>query len=396
MVSNPMTAVDAEAQGPSRSRHFVLFDAMRAVAVLGVLVVHVGAASHANMNAWYGVATSQGRLGVRIFFVISAFLLYRPFVMAHLQGTPGPALSTFAKRRALRILPAYWVALVALSIWPGLPGVWSPRWWIYFGMLQGYYPKTLFKGLPVAWSLSVEVAFYATLPFLAMFLGALGRRVSARARMRRQVWALVALAFAGETFRLSNVAIGRLEFHWTLPSMFLPFALGMLLAVSSAWLGTDERRWRWTRFVIDRPGACWLAAAAIFVTLCFTPVFIRTSVGKHTVVTQGIEQFAYAVISALLLLPAIFGENAGGWPRRILATRVMAFTGAISYGIFLWHQPMLRAMNQAGWAKMIPGFPFLSLFTLCLGVAVVLGWGSYRLIEAPAMRLRGEAPKRAV
>ena len=61
--------------GPKRSRHFDLFDAMRAIAVFAVLVIHVGAGSGANMYSWYGVATSQGRLGVRIFFLISAFLL---------------------------------------------------------------------------------------------------------------------------------------------------------------------------------------------------------------------------------------------------------------------------------------------------------------------------------
>jgi peptidoglycan/LPS O-acetylase OafA/YrhL len=120
------------------------------------------------------VATSQGRLGVRIFFMISAFLLYRPYAMAHLHGVSEPALRTYAMRRALRILPAYWVALTVLAIWPGLRGVWTENWWVYYGMLQGYWGSTQFSGLTVAWSLTVEVAFYAALPFLALSLGWLG------------------------------------------------------------------------------------------------------------------------------------------------------------------------------------------------------------------------------
>ena len=367
---------------------------MRAVAVLGVLIIHVGAASGANLLAWYGVATSQGRLGVRIFFVISAFLLYRPYVMAHLHGESAPKPGVYAKRRALRIVPAYWVALLLLSIWPGLPEVWTGQWWIYFGMLQAYFYSTIHLGLAVAWSLTIEVAFYVMLPFLAMFLGWLGRDVSPRSRMRRQIWALASLGLASEILRLVLFSLDRRDLNFTLPSMFLPFAVGMGLAVSSAWLGRDESRWGWTRFVVSHSGACWGGAAALFVACCFTPIFSRAGAADHTVLTWGLEQFVYVVIAALLLLPAVFGENAGGWPRRILANRWVAFVGAASYGVFLWHHPILAWMAEAGWGGAIPGFPVLSLFIPCLLVSVLLGWISHRCIELPAMRLRGEPPKR--
>ncbi len=394
MSEKSATADGTDYPGPARGRHFIHLDAMRAIAVLGVLIIHVGAASGANMMAWYGVASSQGRLGVRIFFMISAFLLYRPYVMAQLQGEHGPRLGTYAKRRVLRIFPAYWVALTCLAIWPGLTGVLTKDWWIYYGVLQSYFPASIFLGLNVAWSLTIEVTFYAVLPVLALLLGWLGHGASPKRKMQRQVIALILLGAAAEFFRIYVFVIRRLDMNFTLPSMFLPFAIGMLLAVSSAWLGTDERRWTWTRFVVDRPWACWLAAAVFFVASCNGPYFFRTGIGKHTVMTWALEQLAYVILSALLLLPAVFGEKAGGWPRRILANRFMAFTGTVSYGIFLWHQPLMRAMKKAGWDALIPGFPVLSLFIVCFTVSLFLGWASYRLIELPAMRLRGEVPKR--
>jgi peptidoglycan/LPS O-acetylase OafA/YrhL len=170
----------------------------------------------------------------------------------------------------------------------------------------------------------------------------------------------------------------------------------MALAVASAWLGANERRWRWSRFVIDQPGACWSAAIGVFVALCFTPVFKRTFIGgSHSMLTWGLEQLAYVVISALLLLPVVFGEEARGWPRRLLATRFLCFTGAVSYGVFLWHLPLLLWMSRAGWTKWIPGSPFLTLLLLTLLIALLFAWASYRLVELPAMRLRGEPPKRA-
>mgnify|MGYP001808125795 CR=1 FL=1 len=367
---------------------------MRAVAVLGVILIHVGASSGANASAWFGIATSQGRMGVRVFFLISAFLLYRPFVMAHLTEARHPGIPSYAWRRMLRILPAYWVALTVLAIWPGLQGVFTGDWWIYYGILQAFWGSTVFSGLVVAWSLTIEVTFYAILPLLALFLGWLGHGANPRTRMIRQLWALAALGVASEIFRIYVFAIGLKTLNFSLPSMFLPFAVGMALAVSSAWLGTHERKWRWTRFVVDHSGAVWSAAIAIFVASCFAPFFGRTFVLRHTLFTWTFEQLAYVVISTLLLLPAVFGETAGGWPRRLLGTRALAFCGVISYGIFLWHQPLLAAMNQAGWGKWIPGSPFMALLILILPVSIAVGWASYRVVEAPAMRLRDQPPKR--
>ena len=250
------------------------------------------------------------------------------------------------------------------------------------------------QGLAVAWSLTIEVAFYVILPFLAIFLGWLGRNRDARTRMRRQVYALLVLGLTAEGFRLAVFVLDHRYLNFTLASMFLPFAIGMLFAVSSAWVGVDERRWRWTAFVVDRPGACWMAAVAIFVACCLSPIFARTGAENHTLLTWAFEQLAYVVVSALLLLPAIFGETSHGWPRRILANRLLGFVGAISYGIFLWHLPILHWMSKAGWGRLIPGHPGISLSILCLAASILLGWASYRLIELPMMKRRGQTPKR--
>jgi peptidoglycan/LPS O-acetylase OafA/YrhL len=367
---------------------------MRAVAVLLVLVIHVGAASGANLFAWYGVATSQGRMGVRIFFVISAFLLYRPWAMAHLRSDPPPRLPTYAKRRVLRILPAYWVALTLLALWPGLPGVWTQHWWIYYGILQSYWFFTIYSGLAVAWSLSIEVAFYVLLPILARGLGRLGRGADPHVRLRREIAALALLGLAAEAFRIHAFTIDRRDLNFNLASMFLPFAVGMILALVSAWLGRDERRFRWTRFVVDHPDACWVAALVVFAAGCWSPVFMRAGADHHTTLTWALEQLAYVAIATLLLLPAIFGENGGGWSRRLLATPAMEFLGRISYGIFLWHLPLVGWIAAHGGRDWIPGFPFLSLFLAGLAVSIPMGWLSYRLVERPAMRLRQQPPGR--
>jgi peptidoglycan/LPS O-acetylase OafA/YrhL len=72
----------------------------------------------------------------------------------------------------------------------------------------------------------------------------------------------------------------------------------------------------------------------------------------------------------------------------------MAFVGRISYGIFLWHLPLVGWLAEHGGSDWIPGFPFLSLLVAGLAVSIPMGWLSYRLVELPAMRLRREPPRR--
>src|SRR4051794_6890563 len=95
-------------------------DGVRGLAALAVLTFHVQQFGGGHIP---GISAILGSLnsGVVIFFVLSGFLLYRPFVRARRDGTR-PAVGRYFRHRAIRIVPAYWLALVVLSAWPGLPG----------------------------------------------------------------------------------------------------------------------------------------------------------------------------------------------------------------------------------------------------------------------------------
>ena len=121
---------------PPGNPRFPLFDSLRGLAALAIVLTHVGLGSGANYNAAYGVLLARLDIGVTLFFVLSGFLLYRPFVAARLENRPAPRLRDYARRRVLRIVPAYWLALTVLAIWPGLTFT-APRW-VYYGFLQNY------------------------------------------------------------------------------------------------------------------------------------------------------------------------------------------------------------------------------------------------------------------
>ena len=125
-------APDAVAPPPGNPR-FPLFDGMRAIAAGSILVTHVAAITSFNLLNPLGAYTARLNMGVAFFFVISGFLLYRPFLAARFAGRPPPRIRDYARRRVLRIVPAYWLALTVLAATAGLCGVFTGDWWNYYG-----------------------------------------------------------------------------------------------------------------------------------------------------------------------------------------------------------------------------------------------------------------------
>jgi peptidoglycan/LPS O-acetylase OafA/YrhL len=178
--------------------------------------------------------------------------------------------------------------------------------------------------------------------------------------------------------------------YHTLPALFLWFGAGMALAVSSVWWTQREREWAPIRLVVDHPGWCWAVAALIFASACASPLFPRAfEVGGHSVASYTAQHLLYGVIAALILLPGIFGENAGGLPRWILSLGFMSWVGRISYGVFLWHHPLLEPLAEAGAGDLISGAPFASFAIALVPLSLLCGWLSYVVIEKPARRFRG-------
>ncbi|MGI8844575.1 MAG: acyltransferase family protein, partial [Thermoleophilaceae bacterium] len=163
---------DAVAPPPSHPR-FAPIDGLRAVAALTVLAVHVALLTNAYGTPVVGRLLAHLNIGVSIFFLISGFLLYRPFIAHRAAAGPAPpATRDYARRRILRIYPAYWLALAVLVIVPGLSGVLGGQW---LGMVALVHALPVYDtracmdaplgcGLAHTWSLVVELTFYAVLP----------------------------------------------------------------------------------------------------------------------------------------------------------------------------------------------------------------------------------------
>jgi peptidoglycan/LPS O-acetylase OafA/YrhL len=372
---------------------FPLLDSVRAIAALSVLVFHAGFWSDITLTG-SALAPFLSRLdvGVTIFFVLSGFLLYRPFVRARLEGSPPPRATAYGWRRALRILPAYWVALTVIALAIPKPDTFQPDHAVaYYGLLQIYGDLAL-GGITQAWTLCVEVTFYALLPLWALAL----RRLPAT--VRSELIALAVLAAAGTAWILAAVLSAPDPDHantgrmllW-LPAYLDHFALGMALAVVS--VAGAPRALEW---VGRRPWVAWAAAAAAFVVVAVgiglspenrldAPMTAAQTVARH---------WLYAAVAVGVLLPAVFGPPGQGAVRRLLGQRWLLYLGVISYGIYLWHN---AAMEKVAGAVGRDGTWGDFALYLASGVlaAVVLAAVSWKLLERPILRLKRLVPDRA-
>jgi peptidoglycan/LPS O-acetylase OafA/YrhL len=387
-------APDALAPPPGNPR-FPLFDGLRAIAALSIVVTHCSGLTGFNTGNPLGAWTARMDLGVALFFVISGFLLYRPFLAARFEGRPAPRVGAYARRRLLRIVPAYWAALTILAATVHLTGVFGPHWWAYYGFLQIYSNDWILGGIGPAWSLCVEMSFYAALPLVASLM-ARAQRGRPRAQMVRiEVAFLAAISLLSLVVRTVAHAHGHSVLPNTLPGNLDWFAAGMGLALASVVLRGREHEAKLVRTIHDRAWVPWLGAGAIF-ALLGSPLLDMPR-GFPWVFSGGqwlAEHVLYIAVGLLLALPAVFGEPGRGPIRRLLGHPVLAWLGLVSYGIFLWHASLLIEVFHHGAGGLIPHFPFVSSLLVTTAAAIGCAAVSYYVLERPLLRFKDPRPRR--
>jgi peptidoglycan/LPS O-acetylase OafA/YrhL len=364
-------------------RRSASLDGLRGLAALSIFVFHgwlytMPAPDATDRSSVGDYAAHELRLGLVAFFVLSGFLLSRPWFAAALGERRPPNVLRYARARAARILPAYYVALIGsiVLLWglKGTPGLRLPPagelpLFAVFG--QNFSPASVMKLNPPMWSLAVEMMFYALLPVL----GWLALRLPAR----RPTQALVPLGLLALGLLYNWAISGRglgMTFSKTLVAMLPYFALGMLAALVLHGRAIGMRRKR----ALVAAGAVLVAADAVV---------------KAAVPAAGVD--AHTLFLVIRDLPSaagfalIVGALACAPRGRVVGGRLLAGMGTISYGFYLWHVPVLMVLRGHG---LLPLSPVLGT-AVALLPALALATLSWFALERPVLNWTARRDRRA-
>jgi peptidoglycan/LPS O-acetylase OafA/YrhL len=358
--------------GEGPRRRYKSIEGLRALAAGAVLLHHFFLANRPPAGVLR--YTHHLEFGVPVFFVISGFVLYRPWVDVGLGGIDGGAVLRYARRRIARIVPAFWVAL-SLAAAAGLSeGTTGAQPLTYYGFLQVYSIHTAFNGLGVAWSLGTELTFYAVLPLLAIGVIRIG--------WRRAGVAAVVLVIATLVARYVSVSRNLPALAFTLAGTLDWFVIGMALATVTV---------RSPQLIARVNPAAALAAGVSLIVLMGALRLPWGTIAYNVDPTAGgsIEaHLFYGAIALLLVLAATSAEQRrSGVVRGLLRNRTAIWLGTVSYGIYLWHMPVIALVTQTVGRGWLPGNDAVQLGAVVSGTTVA-AWLSWVLLERPIVRSR--------
>lgn len=329
-------------------------DGLRAISIVLVLVAHLAGTRNFPLSEASGNFWGLGEFGVRVFFVISGFLI-TGLLMQELADGGRIRLGQFYLRRTLRIFPPYYTLLVAL----GVAAAFGAFALAPHDLARGAtYTSNYYLGrswfLAHTWSLSVEEQFYLLWP-AALLLAGLRRGLFIAAAVvllspfiRVAEWELFRSAGAGVGMRFETVADS--------------IATGCLLAGMRAFLHSK----RLYRRLLDSRTFIAVPILAVLANLAH----------DHPLVNFGLGMSAANIAIALCIDWAVTHHD--GRVGRVLNAAPLVFVGWLSYSLYLWQQPFLNRASQAP----------LAAFPLNIICVITLALASYYLVEQPALRAR--------
>jgi peptidoglycan/LPS O-acetylase OafA/YrhL len=380
-------------------------DFLRAAACLTVLFHHLAQRMSWNHNlGWvepFRVFTQLGTFGVAMFFVLSGYLLARPFWLALDRGEEVPSLRTYAMRRAARILPGFWLALtitfiLSVAVFGArLDGWLVLRYAAGFLGVSDWHWTTLF---PVEvngplWSIGFEITSYVLLPFglVALFLL---RPFSGTGWQSRILWlGVIALAVLAHWLFVTFVRVDPIGRGWDyglqggakfwMPR-YNPFGFFAIFAIGALAAGIQVRLAKYRSLLFD---AVVLGGFALALWSFSRQMLLRDDPNGFGWLGIPYDFPIFPLIVALILVAAPSSALIGA----ALDNPVSRFIARISFGIYIWHYIVLELARRyfvpdIDHGSMADPTRFVLTASAITAVTIIISMLSYWLIEAPAIR----------
>jgi peptidoglycan/LPS O-acetylase OafA/YrhL len=338
---------------PHAGRRIPTLDGMRAVSIALVLLGHL--AGTKNFPWLLGPLGEFASFGVRIFFVISGFLI-TDLLLRERAERGEISLPRFYLRRVFRIFPAAYVFIGGLALCGGLLSqiklnphdlLFAATYTANFSLHRSWYVGHL-------WSLSVEEQFYLLWPAALALLGV--------TRSLKVATVVIAVSPVVRILTWYLAPDWRDRIDQVFPTIADPLAVGCCLAIQRNWLW--ERVWY--RRLLESPWMLAIPLVALAANL--TGVYPLFSF----VVAEPIMNFGIAMTLDYCM------RHATSPVGRLLDLRPIVFVGVLSYSLYLWQQPFLNRDGSAFW----------NTFPVNLLLACSFALASYTLVERPFLRLK--------
>jgi peptidoglycan/LPS O-acetylase OafA/YrhL len=340
-----------------------------------------------------------GGLGVAIFFVLSGFLLARPFWQAVQRQEPMPSLRVYWMRRIARIVPGFWLALTVTFVLSftvferQLDLTLTLRYLAGLLLISDWHWTSLF---PVEingplWSIGFEVSSYAFLPIGFLLIFAASRRMRSYPGLVTLWLAVIAAALALHWLFVKFYPLDTTDAGWGkgliggaktwMPrinpfGLFAIFAIGALAAGLQVWLAGHKR---------------WLFDGLSLLALLATGYAIWVSFKTGSVENWGFLGVPYGYPGLELALGAFLALTPSSvLVGRLLDNQPIAFLARVSFGIYVWHYLILELVKLWWFPELHRGTQDPLLFTfssaVAIAITVAIATVSFYLIENPIIR----------
>jgi len=390
-----------------------VLDGVRAIACLSVISYHVHyLVKNYNMPGVMGALpyslVMSGWSGVTLFFVLSGFLLFLPYAKSLLFAETWPSARTFYLRRALRILPGYYVALALLILFTHpeyLQADHLKALALFLTFLMDA-PSTYQQINGPFWTLAIEWQYYMLLPLLAWGFSWLVRRGKSD---RQRLWLVISCLLGMILWGLGTRYLGRyysmhpgetllvprpilnailLVVYGTDGKYFEDFALGMLVSTLFIFTRRAAQDHKISAFLYRHNIWFWGAGVALLFfmaawsTYYAQLIFLQPFIGAHSWLTE----LGYALGFALCITAILFGSPA---LKALFSWEPLRWIGTLSYSLYIWHLPILHFFRDTVINPLTQrlSWTYLLYWICVLFLIIPCSFLFYRYIELPWIQM---------